>query len=116
MAEDRAVRKEKRQAKREHRPFDPDNITDLVEKHLKRGPFKSSGMRYHSFVTYFNIKRLGWVEATDQKEPSAFQDHYPKGQPRIFYRLTKAGREASKTAWANPQKALYVPRKQHSGK
>ena len=112
-----AVRGEERQSKKEGRLYDPDQVPELIDKHLGRLRYKSSGMRYHSFVTYFhNIKRLGWVEVTGQTEPSAFQDHYRAGQPRIFYRLTRAGREASGTAWANPQKALYIPRKQHSGK
>ena len=92
-------------------------MPELIEKHLGRLRYKSSGMRYHSFATYFsNLKRLGWVEATGQTEPSALQDHYPKGQPRIFYRLTKAGREASAAAWANPFQTLYPKWKNPPGK
>ncbi|MDD5093137.1 MAG: hypothetical protein PHV74_01995, partial [Dehalococcoidia bacterium] len=107
-AEDRAVREEERQAKREHRPFDPDNIEGLVEKHLHRIPYKSTGMRYHSFVTYFaTLQRLGWVEATGREEPSAFQDYYPGAPPRKYFRLTQAGKQASDAAWRNPSKALY---------
>jgi hypothetical protein len=59
-------------------------------------------------VVYFsNLQRLGWVEATGKEEPSAFQDHFPAGQPRRFFRLTKAGKEAGDAAWSNPQVALY---------
>jgi DNA-binding PadR family transcriptional regulator len=70
--------------------------------------YKAQGCRSHSFVVYFsNIQRLGWVEATGKEEPSAFQEHYPKGQPRKYFRLTKAGREANEDDWANPLRALY---------
>jgi hypothetical protein len=105
---DKATRREEREAKREERPISPDNIEALTEKYLSRMPYKASGCRYHSFVVYFStLQRLGWVEETGRVEPSAFQEHYPPGQPRRYYRLTVAGREASDAAWANPQAALY---------
>ena len=105
---DRATRQEERRAKREKRPIDPENIDKLTQRHLSRMPYKASGCRYHSFVTYFStLQKLGWVEPTGKEEQSAFQDHYAKGQPRIFYRLTKLGKEAGDAAWANPQLALY---------
>ena len=105
---DRATRTEEKQAKRERRPINPDNIEKLTKRYLARMPYKAQGCRYHSFVVYFsNLVRLGWVEATGREEPSQFQDNYPKGQPRKYYRLTKAGRKASATAWANPNIALY---------
>lgn len=105
---DRAARQEQRQAKQEKRAINPENIERLSEEYLARIPYKASGCRYHSFVVYFsNLQRLGWVEPTGKEEQSAFQDHYAKGQPRIFYRLTKLGKEASDAAWANPQLALY---------
>ena len=76
--------------------------------YLARLPYKAWGCRYHSFVVYFsNLQRLGWVEATGREEPSAFQDHHPPGQPRRYYRLTKAGKKAGDAAWANPHLALY---------
>jgi hypothetical protein len=53
------------------------------------------------------LQRLGWVEATGKEEPSAFQNNYPQGQSRKYFRITKAGRYAPDTAWANPQLALY---------
>jgi hypothetical protein len=105
---DKATRREEKNAKREERPINPDNIETLIEKYLSRMPYKASGCRYHSFVVYFStLQRLGWVEETGKVEPSAFQEHYPPGQPRRYYRLTAAGREASDAAWANPQIALY---------
>ena len=107
-AYDRATRVEERRAKREKRPINPDNIERLAERYLGRMPYKAQGCRYHSFVVYFsNIQRLGWVEATGREELSAFQEHYPAGQPRKYFRLTGAGRGASETAWANPYLALY---------
>jgi hypothetical protein len=53
---------------------------------------------------------LGWVEFTGREEPSAFQDHYPPGPPRKYFRLTKAGCEAGDIAWSNPLFSLYGER------
>lgn len=107
-AYDRATKVEERRAKREGRPIDPDRIDSLARRYLARLPYKATGARYHSFVVYFStLRRLGWVEPSGREMPSAFQEHYPPGPPRRYYRLTRAGREASETAWANPQLALY---------
>jgi len=108
IALDRATRQEERQARRQKRTISPENIERLTERYLARIPYKSTSCRYHSFVVYFsNLRRLGWVEPTGKEEPSAFQDHYPPGPPRKYFRLTKAGREASDVAWSNPRLALY---------
>ncbi len=105
---DRATRVEEKRARREKRPINPDNIEGLAERYLGRMPYKAQGCRFHSFITYFSdLQRLSWVEATGQEEPSAFQDHYPPGPPRKYYRLTEAGRQAGDAAWANPHLALY---------
>jgi len=105
---DRATRHEEHQAKREKRLIRPEDIERLTDSYLTCMPYKSSACRYHSFVVYFsNLQRLGWVEFTGKEEPSAFQDHYPSGQPRRYYRLTPAGRSAPDAAWANPLFALY---------
>ena len=105
---DRATRTEEKRARREKRPINPDNIEKLAERYLARMPYKAQGARFHSFVVYFStIQRLDWVEATGREEPSAFQEHYPAGQPRKYFRLTKAGRETSEVAWSNPHRALY---------
>ena len=107
-AVDRATRVEEKQARREHRSIEPGNIEKLAEKYLARIPYKSQGCRFHSFVVYFStLQRLGWVEPTGREEPSSFQDHYPPGPPRRYFRLTKAGREASETGWKNPCRILY---------
>ena len=108
IALDRAIRKEERQARREKRAISPEKIEGLTERYLVRIPYKSTSCRYHSFVVYFsNLQRLGWVEPTGKEESSAFQDHYPPGPPRKYFRLTKAGQEAGDAAWANPHLALY---------
>ena len=105
---DRAARTEEKRARREKRPIDPANIEKLAEKYLARMPYKAWGCRFHSFIVYFsNLHRLGWVEPTGQEEPSSFQQHYPPGPPRRYFRLTKAGREAGDKAWSNPHSALY---------
>jgi len=105
---DRATRAEEKRARRERRAIDPDEIERLTERYLARIPYKSTSCRYHSFVVYFsNLHRLGWVEFTGREEASAFQDHYPAGMPRRYFRLTDAGRAASDTAWSNPYLALY---------
>ena len=105
---DRATRVEEKRARREKRPINPDHIESLAERYLSRMAYKAQGCRFHSFVVYFStIQRLGWVEATGREEPSTFQAHYPPGPPRRYFRLTKAGKEASDTAWSNPLRALY---------
>ncbi len=105
---DKATRQEEKQARRESRPIDPNRIERLSEKYLARIPYKSTSCRFHSFVVYFsNLQRLGWVEESGKEEPSEFQEHYPPGPPRRYYRLTRAGREACEAAWSNPLAALY---------
>ena len=107
-AVDRATRREEKQARREKRAIDPEEIEILTERYLARIPYKTTSCRYHSFVVYFsNLARLRWVEFTGREEASAFQDHYPPGPARRYYRLTKAGQEAGDAAWANPHLALY---------
>lgn len=107
-AEDRAIRHEEKSAKKAKRPINPDNIETLAKKYLERLPYKSRGCRYHSFVTYFStLQKLGWVEETGREEPSAFQEHYPPGPPRRYFRLTEKGKTASDYLWADPRKALY---------
>ena len=107
-AYDRATRTEEKKAKREKRPINPEEIETLTERYLARLPYKARGCRYHSFVTYFsNLQRLGWVEPSGYEESSAFQDHYPAGPPRRYFRLTRAGQTASDAAWSNPQFTLY---------
>jgi len=108
IAVDRATRQEEREAKRKKRLISPDRIEELTQRYLLRTPYKVTGCRYHSFVVYFsNLQRLGWVEESGKVERSAFQDNYPPGYPRKYFRLTAAGRAASQAAWANPLVALY---------
>jgi len=107
-AEDKAVRHEEKSARREKRSINPDNIERLTEKYLERLPYKSRGARYHSFVTYFSmLQQLGWVEPSGKVEPSEFQQNYPQGKPRIYFRITEKGKSAPDHLWANPRKALY---------
>jgi hypothetical protein len=107
-AEDRAVRQEEKSAMKAKRPINPDNIETLAKKYLERLPYKSRGCRYHSFVTYFStLQKLGWVEPSGIVEASAFQNNYPQGKPRIYFRLTLAGKSTPDYLWADPRKALY---------
>lgn len=107
-AEDRAIRHEEKRAMKEKRPINPDNIETLTKRYLERLPYKSKGCRYHSFVVYFsNLQRLGWVEPSGAVEPSVFQDNYPQGNPRIYYRLTQTGKSVPERLWVDPRKALY---------
>jgi hypothetical protein len=107
-AEDRAVRLEEKRARKEHRSVNPDNIEAFTLRYLERLPYKSRGCRYHSFVTYFStLQKLGWVKPSGVVEPSAFQEHYSGGKPRIYFRLAAKGKAASDEQWADPRKALY---------
>jgi hypothetical protein len=104
IAADRAIRHEEKLARLQKRRIEPDNIDKFTSLYLTRIPFKSSGCRYHSFVTYFSLLiRLGWVEFTGEVEESDFAD----GQPRKYYQLTSAGMAASDSEWSNPHRALY---------
>jgi len=105
---DRATRREERQARRERRVIDPENIERLAQRYLAQMPYKTSSCRYHSFIVYFStLQRLNWVEPSGKEETSSFQDHYPPGPSRKYYRLTSKGKQAGDAAWANPQLALY---------
>ena len=105
---DKATRAEEKRARREKRLIDPENIQRLAERYLARMPYKAQGCRFHSFVVYFsNLQRLGWVEPTGREEPSSFQDHYPPGPPRRYFRLTQEGKSTPDYLWADPRKALY---------
>jgi DNA-binding PadR family transcriptional regulator len=44
---------------------------------------------------------------TDKTEPSAIQDNYPAAPERVYYRLTKAGKQAGQEFWSNPLFTLY---------
>ena len=80
----------------------------IYERELKRVSRKFTHMRYHSFLMYFGVlKRLGWVEATEETEPSAIQDNYPPAPKRVYYHLTKKGIEAGDELWSNPLFTLY---------
>jgi hypothetical protein len=69
--------------------IDPNRIDGLFQKYFIRLPYKA-GCTYHSFITYFSmLQKLGWAEFTGKEEPSQFQDNYPEGQPRKYFRLTK---------------------------
>jgi hypothetical protein len=107
-AEDRATRAEERLARRQQRAIDPENIQTLLERYLAMMPYKTTSARFHSFVVYFTLlQRLGWVEETGREEASGFQQHYPPGPPRRYFRLTRAGWQAGDAAWANPRLSLY---------
>lgn len=107
-ASERALKLEEKRARKEHRDFRPENFEELEKLIFAELPYKNFSCRAHSFNTYFsNLKKLGWVEFTGRQEPSAFQDHYSQGQPRKYYRLTRAGKEANPDAWRNPHRALY---------
>ncbi len=80
----------------------------IYQRELRKVSRKFTHMRYHSFLMYFGVlKRLGWVEVTDQTEPSAIQDNYPPAPGRVYYRLTKEGIEAGVEPWSNPLFMLY---------
>ena len=80
----------------------------IYQRELKKVSRKFTHMRYHSFLMYFGVlKRLGWVETTNETEPSSIQDNYPPAPSRTYYRLTKKGIEASEELWSNPLFTLY---------
>lgn len=110
-AEDMVALEEEKRMKKGLSPLTIEEAEERTEYYLERIPYKLTCCRYHSLVVYFsNIQRLGWAEFTGREEPSMFQDHYSPGPPRKYFRLTKAGCEASDAAWSNPLFALYGAR------
>jgi hypothetical protein len=80
----------------------------IYQRELKKVSRKFTHMRYHSFLMYFGVlKRLGWVETTEETQPSSIQDNYPQAPSRIYYRLTEAGIKAEEEFWSNPLFTLY---------
>ncbi len=80
----------------------------IYQREMKRVSRKFTHMRYHSFLMYFGVlKRLGWVEPTDETEMSTIQDNYPSAPQRVYYRLTKEGKRAGGELWSNPLFTLY---------
>ena len=80
----------------------------VAGRELKKLSRKFTHMRYHSFLMYFSVlKRLGWVEATGETEPSTIQSNYSQAPERVYYRITTKGIEAGDELWANPLFALY---------
>ena len=81
---------------------------NIYQHEMRRVSRKLTHMRYHSFLMYFGVlKRLGWVETTNETEPSSIQDNYPPAPRRVYYRLTKNGVEAGEKLWSNPLFTLY---------
>jgi len=81
---------------------------DIYQRQLKKISRKFTHMRYHSFLVYFGVlKRLGWVEETGLTEASTMQAYYPPAPDRVYYRLTRAGKESGDKLWSNPLFTLY---------
>jgi len=81
---------------------------NIYQHEMRRVSRKFTHMRYHSFLMYFGVlKRLGWVETTNETEPSSIQDNYPPAPRRVYYHLTQKGIEAGEELWSNPLFTLY---------
>jgi len=107
-ARDSTEREEERRIIRGHPAFTAEEYTTRLEYYLSRIPYKLLKMRYSSFTRYFgHLKRLGWVEETGKTEPSAIQDDYPPAPPRVYYRLTEAGKKASMAEISDPVMTRY---------
>jgi hypothetical protein len=118
FARDATDRDNEERVRRGLRAYTAEEYNERLTFYLDRIPIKLVKMRYSSFTRYFDhLKRLGWVETTGYTEPSGIQDSYPNGPPRVFYRLTDAGRVASDHLWSDPVTTLYnYPREQRSAK
>lgn len=75
---DKATRAEEKQAKREKRPIDPDNIEKLAERYLARMPYKAQGARFHSFVIYFNRSEAGLGQGYGEGRAFGFPRTLPR--------------------------------------
>jgi hypothetical protein len=117
-ARDSVEREEERRINRGQPAFSEEEYAERLEYYLSRIPYKLLKMRYSSFTRYFgHLKRLGWVEETGKTEPSTIQEDYPPAPPRVYYRLTEAGRTASMAEISDPVMTLYhYSRAQRSAK
>jgi len=107
-AEDAVAREIERRIKRGVPPMTDEEEESFRVRALMRIPYKFTSIRSHSFARYFGmLTGLGWVEPTGKEETSAFQEEYPKAEPRRYFRLTDRGRAASDIDWSNPLRALY---------
>jgi hypothetical protein len=117
FAEDMVAREEEERARRGEPPLTVEEADRLRSYYLDRIPLKLTRARYHSFVSYFHrFKQLGWVEEVST-EPSEIQENWPEGPPRVYYRLTEAGRRATEVELSDPIQTIYnYPREQRSPK
>jgi len=117
-ARDSVEKEEERRIARGQSAFSEEEYAERLEYYLSRIPYKLLKMRYSSFTRYFgHLKRLGWVEETGKTEPSTIQEDYPPAPPRVYYRLTEAGRTASMAEISDPVMTLYhYSRAQRSAK
>ena len=118
FARDAVEREEEKRIKKGRGSFTEEEYTERLDYYFSRIPYKFTRMRYSSFTRYFgHLKRLGWVEETGKTEPSAIQDDYPPAPPRVYYRLTDAGKKASTAEISDPVMTLYhYSRAQRSAK
>ena len=98
-------------------PLTIEEANTLLQRFLEGIPSRLTRGRYHSFVTYFHrFKQLGWVEQVST-EPSEIQEIWPEGPPRVYYRLTAAGRRATEVELSDPIMTIYnYPREIRSPK
>lgn len=117
-AEDMVAGEEEERMRKGLPPLSVDEAEERVSYYLERLPHRLIRMRYASFSRYFShLKRLGYVEETGREEPSLIQESYPPAPPRRYYRLTRAGREATMATLSDPIMTLYnYPREKRSAK
>jgi hypothetical protein len=98
--------------------YSEEDYNERLAHFLDRIPYKLFKMRYASFTRYCgHLQRLGWIKRTGITEPSTIQDDYPGAPPRVFYRLTKKGWDATPAQVADPIQTLYhYSREQRSAK
>ena len=115
-ARDAVEREEERRIRRGKPAYTEEEYLARLNYFLNRIPYKLLKMRYSSFTRYFgHLKRLGWVEESGKTEPSTIQQDYPPAPPRVYYRLTEAGKTASAAEISDPVMTLYhYPREQRS--
>ncbi|MFQ5875381.1 MAG: hypothetical protein ACE5JL_16495, partial [Dehalococcoidia bacterium] len=122
MAEDAAAW-DAEKAIRRGRPLTPEQVEERRRHYLERIPTKLTRMRYASFTRYFRfLIQLGFVERTGETEGSLIggpvdarpPESTPRGttlvevpQPRVYYRLTDMGRQATIMDLSDPLQTIY---------
>src|SRR3989304_124988 len=82
IALDWATKVEEKNARKENRSINPDNIEELADKYLAHLPYKTTACRFHSFVVRVSDRPTGGRgQGGAPGPPLHLPGHHPPGPP-----------------------------------